>query len=94
LVYYYIIPIVCYYTNHSFSYLDILVNTAFISVVPKEYILDEDKIEETIAGTFFNVLFSGNYVSDSKTQITPIARVFIALVVLSVMGTAASSVWR
>ena len=64
-----------------------------MSVVPKEYI-DIDIIEETIAGTFFNVLFSGNNVDGSKSQTTPIARVFTALVVLSVMGTAASNVWR
>ena len=64
--------------------LDLLVNIAFISVVP-EYEIINKNIDETIAATFFRQLFNGSEVA---------VRIFTALIVLSVMGTAASMVWR
>ena len=65
-------------------FTDLLVNIAFISVVPGADITDNDKIDEIIAASFFSKLFGGN---------DTIARIFTALVVLSVMGTAAVGVW-
>ena len=65
----------------SFIFTDLLINVAFISVVPGDKL---DKIDETIAATFFRQLF-GSEVS---------VRIFTALIVLSIMGTAASYVWR
>ncbi|CAB4418940.1 unnamed protein product [Rhizophagus irregularis] len=62
----------------------LLVNVAFISVVPQELIINNNKIDETIAAEFFRQLFGGNQT---------IARFFTFLVVLSVMGTAAVDVW-
>ena len=63
-------------------YTDLLVNAAFISVVPADLILTTK--DETIAAAFFRELFGGNAV---------VARIFTFLVVLSVMGTAAVDVW-
>ena len=68
----------------SFIFTDLLINVAFISVVPGDKLLDTNKIDETIAATFFRQLF-GSEVS---------VRIFTALIVLSIMGTAASYVWR
>ncbi|CAG8588501.1 15982_t:CDS:2 [Funneliformis mosseae] len=65
--------------------LYLLVNIAFISVVPKEDILNNGKADQIIAATFFNKLFGGNEI---------IVRIFTFLIVLSVIGTAASDVWR
>ncbi|CAI2178797.1 16363_t:CDS:2 [Funneliformis geosporum] len=65
----------------SFMYL--LVNIAFISVVPKGDVLDNKTTNETIAVSFFNQLFR----SDA------IVRMFTFLIVLSVIGTAAANVW-
>src|SRR4051794_11429044 len=65
-----------------FIYIDILVNVAFISVVPANLMLNSK--DETIAAAFFRELFGGNAV---------VARIFTFLVVLSVMGTAAVDVW-
>ncbi|RIA92142.1 amino acid/polyamine transporter I [Glomus cerebriforme] len=62
----------------------LLVNVAFISVVPGADILNNSKIDETIGAEFFSQLFGGN---------DTIARIFTALIVLSVMGTAAVDVW-
>ncbi|CAG8717547.1 1330_t:CDS:2, partial [Funneliformis caledonium] len=64
--------------------LYLLVNIAFISVVPKEDILNNGKMDQIIAATFFNKLFGGNEI---------IVRIFTFLIVLSVIGTAASNVW-
>ncbi|CAB4381221.1 amino acid transporter [Rhizophagus irregularis] len=61
----------------------LLVNISFISVVPEESINTTDT-DETIAATFFRQLFGGSEV---------MVRIFTALVVLSVVGTAASTVW-
>jgi hypothetical protein len=63
---------------------DLLVNISFISVVPEDAINTSDS-DETIAATFFRQLFGGSEVA---------VRIFTALVVLSVIGTAASTVWR
>lgn len=63
---------------------DLLVNISFISVVPEQSINTTDT-DETIAATFFRQLFGGSEV---------MVRIFTALVVLSVVGTAASTVWR
>ncbi|RIA91898.1 amino acid/polyamine transporter I [Glomus cerebriforme] len=60
----------------------LLVNVAFISVVPASSI--DSNLDETIAATFFRQLFGESEV---------IVRIFTALVVLSVMGTAAVEVW-
>ncbi|RIA91891.1 amino acid/polyamine transporter I [Glomus cerebriforme] len=60
----------------------LLVNVAFISVVPQDSINTTDS-DETIAATFFRELFESEV----------IVRIFTALVVLSVIGTAASTVW-
>ncbi|RIA91892.1 amino acid permease-domain-containing protein [Glomus cerebriforme] len=60
----------------------LLVNVAFISVVPASSM--DSKSDETIAATFFRQLFGESEV---------IVRIFTALVVLSVIGTAASTVW-
>ncbi|CAG8434457.1 13775_t:CDS:2 [Funneliformis mosseae] len=64
--------------------LYLLVNIAFISVVPKEDILNNGKADQIIAATFFNKVFGGN---------ETIVRIFTFLIVLSVIGTAASNVW-
>jgi hypothetical protein len=70
--------------NRFLMLTDLLVNVAFISVVPGDEILNTNKIDETIAATFFRQLF-GSEVA---------VRIFTALIVLSIMGTAASYVWR
>ncbi|RIA85668.1 amino acid permease-domain-containing protein [Glomus cerebriforme] len=63
----------------------LLINIAFISVVPAEAILDNDKSSyETIAVVFFYKLFGQSPVT---------VRIFTALVVLSVIGTAATGIW-
>ncbi|PKY38219.1 amino acid transporter [Rhizophagus irregularis] len=62
----------------------LLVNIAFISVVPQESISNNNNIDETIAATFFYKLFGKS---------VGIVRLFTALVVLSVIGTAAAGVW-
>ncbi|CAI2170004.1 8929_t:CDS:2 [Funneliformis geosporum] len=64
--------------------LYLFVNIAFISVVPKEDILNNGKADQIIAATFFNKLFGGNEI---------IVRIFTFLIVLSVIGTAATNVW-
>ncbi|CAI2176695.1 6936_t:CDS:2 [Funneliformis geosporum] len=61
----------------------LLVNVAFISVIPKGDVLDNKTTNETIAVSFFNHLFR----SDA------IVRMFTLLIVLSVIGTAAANVW-
>ncbi|GBC02261.1 hypothetical protein RclHR1_04530003 [Rhizophagus clarus] len=61
----------------------LLVNVAFISVVPEHLIVSSDP-DEVIAATFFHQLFG-------KSE--AMVRIFTALVVLSVMGTAAAEVW-
>ncbi|GBB92399.1 hypothetical protein RclHR1_00200032 [Rhizophagus clarus] len=61
----------------------LLVNIAFFSVVPEEAISDNNQIDETIAATFFYKLFGKS----------AIVRIFTALIVLSVIGTAAVCVW-
>jgi len=67
------------------SIIDLLINVAFISVVPEIEILGGRKVNETIAATFFSKLFNG---SDAMV------RIFTFLIVLSVIGTAASNIWR
>ena len=62
--------------------------------MPIDYILNDDKTEETIAGTFFSILFEGNNAVSSETQSTPVARFFTTLVLFSVLGAAATLVWR
>ncbi|GBC01684.1 hypothetical protein RclHR1_00430001 [Rhizophagus clarus] len=62
----------------------LLVNVAFISVVPRDDISNDDKKDETIAATFFSKLFGESDV---------VIRIFTVLIVLSVIGTAATSVW-
>ncbi|GBC44686.2 amino acid/polyamine transporter I [Rhizophagus irregularis DAOM 181602=DAOM 197198] len=66
----------------------ILVNIAFISVVPEDYIV-KNKINETIAATFFSILFGESIETSNNT----VARIFTGLIVLSVMGTAAADIW-
>ncbi|CAB4410777.1 unnamed protein product [Rhizophagus irregularis] len=66
------------YRNHV---LDLFVNIAFISVVPQESISNNNNIDEAIAATFFYRLFGKSVV------------VRTALIVLSVIGTAAAGVW-
>ncbi|GBC02265.1 hypothetical protein RclHR1_04530007 [Rhizophagus clarus] len=61
----------------------LLVNISFISVVPQNAINTTDT-DETIAATFFRQLFGGS---------EAMVRIFTGLVVLSVIGTAASTVW-
>jgi hypothetical protein len=73
------------HSNSCIFFVDLLVNIAFISVVPQDSISDNNKIDETIAATFFYRLFGKSVV---------IVRIFTALVVLSVIGTAAAGVWR
>ena len=68
-----------------YIFTDLLVNIAFISVVPGESILGNDNIDETIAVTFFHKLFG-------KSDV--IVRIFTVPIALSIIGTAAASVWR
>ncbi|RIA93463.1 amino acid permease-domain-containing protein [Glomus cerebriforme] len=64
----------------------LLVNIAFISVVPANDILDSDiSSDETIAVIFFSKLFG-------KSDVT--IRIFTALIALSIIGTAATGVWN
>ncbi|CAG8588518.1 15983_t:CDS:2 [Funneliformis mosseae] len=63
---------------------NLLVNIAFISVVPLQDSLNDERLDQTIATTFFNKLFDEN---------ETIVRIFTFLIVLSVIGTAASNVW-
>ena len=46
--------------------------------------MDKDKIDETIAATFFRQLFNSEGA----------VRTFAGLIFLSILGTAASYVWR
>ncbi|CAI2201016.1 11099_t:CDS:2, partial [Funneliformis geosporum] len=62
----------------------LLVNIAFISVVPLQGSLNDGNLDQTIAATFFNNLFGGNEI---------VVRIFTFLIVLSVIGTASSNVW-
>ncbi|PKC12865.1 hypothetical protein RhiirA5_396634 [Rhizophagus irregularis] len=55
-----------------------------IVIVPQESISNNNNIDETIAATFFYKLFGKS---------VGIVRLFTALVVLSVIGTAAAGVW-
>ena len=54
--------------------------------MPRESVINNTRTDdETIAATFFRQLFGGSEV---------VVRIFTALVVLSIIGTAASYVWR
>ncbi|CAG8688711.1 12492_t:CDS:2 [Funneliformis caledonium] len=63
--------------------LYLLVNIAFISVISGET-LNDGKINQTIAATFFSQLFGGN---------EKIVRIFTFLIVLSIISSAATNVW-
>ncbi|RIA91897.1 amino acid/polyamine transporter I [Glomus cerebriforme] len=63
-------------------FIYVLVNIAFISVVPGRHVTDQN--DEIIAAEFFRQLFGEN---------DTITRIFTALIVLSVVGTAAVEVW-
>ncbi|CAG8609344.1 11324_t:CDS:2 [Funneliformis mosseae] len=60
------------------------VNVAYISVVTQEYVFNHENENEVIGAIFFNNLFN-----DRKS----IVRIFTFLIVLSVIGTAASNIW-
>ncbi|CAG8682665.1 22741_t:CDS:10 [Rhizophagus irregularis] len=66
----------------------IVIVVSFISVVPEDYIV-KNKINETIAATFFSILFGESIETSNNT----VARIFTGLIVLSVMGTAAADIW-
>ncbi|CAI2185927.1 16364_t:CDS:2, partial [Funneliformis geosporum] len=66
------------YSNNFF------VNVAYISVVTQEYVFNNENENEVIGAIFFNNLFN-----DHKD----IVRIFTFLIVLSVIGTAASNIW-
>ena len=63
-----------------------MVNIAFITAVPAEYITgtSSENFNETIAADFFKTIFK----SDTA------ARILSFFVVLSAVGTAATSIWR
>ncbi|CAI2178795.1 16362_t:CDS:2 [Funneliformis geosporum] len=65
------------------TFLYLMVNIAFITAVPLERI-NNDIINETIAVDFFNIIFEGN---------TTGMKILSFCVVLSAIGTAASSIW-
>jgi amino acid transporter len=85
-VYLFFLTIFAIYIKFSnlFFFLDLLINVAFISVVPAGSIINDNTSKETIAATFFRQLFNNNDV---------VVRIFTGLIVLSVMGTAAANVW-
>ncbi|CAG8572663.1 9636_t:CDS:2 [Funneliformis mosseae] len=65
------------------TFLYLMVNIAFITAVPLDKI-NKDIFNETIAIDFFNSIFEGN---------TTGKKIFSFCVVLSAIGTAASSIW-
>ncbi|CAG8558037.1 2140_t:CDS:2 [Funneliformis caledonium] len=70
--------------NQSIHFtIDLMVNIAFITAVPLDKI-NKDIFNETIAIDFFNSIFEGN---------TTGKKIFSFCVVLSAIGTAASSIW-
>ena len=70
--------------KNFFSTIDVLVNISFISVVP-ENVLNSQQAAETMAASFFRKLFGESEIA---------VRIFTFLIVLSLIGTAASNIWR
>jgi len=62
---------------------DLLVNVAFISVVPANKVTDNKYFNQVIAADFFRELFG-----------EPAGQVLSFFVVISSIGTAASMMWR